>query len=93
MTAWIKTQSNAPDPLANYMNRPIISGGGSDLRYAGRVIIELWDQVDTANASAAEDAQRLAISADAVNGDDAGLTKRITAALPAHVSRFHPFGA
>ena len=93
MTSWIESETSAPDPLSNFVNRPIISGGGSDLRYAGRVIIEVWDRVDASSVSAAEDAQRLAISADASDGDAASLTARVVAALPAHVSRFHPFGA
>jgi hypothetical protein len=93
MATWKKVETTAPDPLAHFANKPIISDAGSDMQYAGRVIIEIWDRVGTAAASASDDAKGLAIMVDARDGNAAALTTRVAAALPVHISQVHRFGA
>jgi hypothetical protein len=83
MPSWQASEtSGAPDPLADYRHRPIISGGGGDLTYVGRVIVELWE-----SSSGLDDSRTMAMSAEARDGDHAALARRVAAALPRAVQR------
>jgi len=47
MPEWRKEEGTAPDPLAKYAHQPVISAGGPNSTYVGRVIVELWDSGTT----------------------------------------------
>jgi len=65
-----------PDPLAGRHGQPILSPGSPGATYAGRVVLELWEQAH------ADDAHQLTFTADAANGDHAALLERVASALP-----------
>lgn len=84
---WQSGTFEADDPLANYRKKPIISQGGPNATYVGRIIIELWEE-----GPATDDAQKIAISADAADGNHAKLLARIAASLPRRLEKGNPFG-
>jgi hypothetical protein len=84
-SSWSSQQSTVPDPLKGYQRVPIISGGGPNSKYLGRVIIELWQE-----DGASDDSKMIAISADAVDGKHAQLLPRIAAALAQRMTRGNP---
>jgi hypothetical protein len=43
MKTWGSKLSKTDNPLAAHAGKPFYSGGGSEDRYLGRVIIELWE--------------------------------------------------
>lgn len=96
---WQKSVSSTADPLASYVGRPIISEGGANRKYIGRVIVELWEPVPQSGANNSiviNDVNSMAISADAApsataNGDHATLLDRVAAALPQRVAKGNPF--
>ena len=79
---WKTEITEVNDPLANYQGQPIISRGSPTSTYLGRVVLELWQEGSTSN-----DADGLAVTADAVNENHNGLLQRVAAALPIRVSR------
>lgn len=74
--------TGAPDPLADYRDRPIISRAGPSKTYVGRVIVELWEDQDNP-----DDAHSMTVSAEAHDGDNAALLKRVATALPNLLNR------
>lgn len=88
-----KISGRVADPLQSHNGKPMISGLGSDSRYIGRVVIELWESPETtasATSPAAIDASHLGLLIDPVgqvNGND--LMQRVAAALPLHVQKYH----
>jgi hypothetical protein len=85
-SSWTVEVTQVDDPLAGYRKQPIISRGGPNASYVGCVIIEFWE-----DATAHDDGDRLAISADAVDGNHAQLLDRIAAALPLRLRKGNPF--
>lgn len=71
----------AADPLAGYHDQPVISDGGPQARYIGRVIIELWEPLSQPN-----DVGGLAYTSEAVDGNNVALLQRIARALPLRLS-------
>lgn len=74
------------DPLANHHAVPIMAQTGPDSQFVGRVIIELFD-----DGSAKPDSNKIAFTADAVDGDHAALIQRVAEALVERVHRTKPF--
>ncbi|HEY7343231.1 MAG TPA: hypothetical protein VH591_20330 [Ktedonobacterales bacterium] len=74
------------DPLAAYRKKPIISGAGSNATYMGRVVVELWS-----DGGVSDDAEMIAITADAVDGKHANLLERVTSALTRRMHQGNPF--
>jgi hypothetical protein len=84
MSTWHSTvQNDAPDPLADFLEMPIISAGGPGMNYIGRVIVELWDTGE----SPTDDSRSIAVSADARLDNEQTLVERVAAALPKLLSR------
>ncbi len=79
---WQTQEFSADDPLSSHRGRPIISAGGPNQKYVGRVIIEFWE-----SDSARDDTNKIAYSADAVDGDHPALLRRVAAALAARVQK------
>ncbi len=77
----------ATDPLAGLHSQPIISNGGADSTFAGRVIIELWQKAGRADASG------LAYVVEAIDGNHASLLNRVATALPLRLADNSPTGA
>ncbi|HLW01833.1 MAG TPA: hypothetical protein VKT82_24480 [Ktedonobacterales bacterium] len=82
---WVTTTAPVDDPLAAYQGKPVISRGGANQHYLGRVVVELWD-----DGSQPDDSSKLTISSDAVDGDHLRLRERIAQALP-ECARQAPF--
>lgn len=80
-----ETSRVVDDPLAAYRKKPVISGAGPNATYIGRVVIELW-----ADTSVSDDADTIAITADAVDGKHANLLERVTLALTQRMQRGNP---
>jgi hypothetical protein len=68
------------DPLSGYQGRPILGQQGPNAKYLGRVIVELWETNSTTN-----DSNNIAVSAGAVDEDNATFIERIAAALSERV--------
>ena len=83
---WKKQSSPVDDPLAAYHGKPVISHGGPNQHYLGRVVVELWE-----DGSTRDDSYKLALSSDAVDGNYTKLRQRVAAALPVRVLRDSPF--
>jgi hypothetical protein len=83
---WASRSFPADDPLQAYRKKPIISHAGSDATYVGRIIIELWS-----DDNMTDDAEMIAITADAVDGKHAKLLDRITHALSRKMQKGNPF--
>jgi hypothetical protein len=83
---WKAESFPVDDPLAAYRKKPVISGAGSDTTYVGRVVIELWS-----DGGMSDDAQMIAITADAVDGKHANLLERVTDALTRRMQQGNPF--
>lgn len=79
---WKASVGHVNDPLAAFHKKPIISSGGTDATYVGRIVIEMWDTPE-----ARDDADRIAITSDAVDGKHADLLVRLAKALPSIVQR------
>ncbi len=96
---WEKQVSSAPDPLAAFRGKPVISGGGANRKYIGRVIVELWELVPQSGQTSPvviDDVDGIAIRADATpsataSGDHAALLDRVAAALPQRIAKGNPF--
>jgi hypothetical protein len=82
---WVTTTAPVDDPLAAYQGKPVIASGGANQQYLGRVVVELWE-----DGSQIDDAQKLTISSDAVDGNHLQIRERIAKALPECV-RHPPF--
>ncbi len=73
------------DPLAGFHGQPLVSDGGADSHYVGRVILELWE------GPSQNDANGLAYAVDpAVGADSAHLLTRIANALPLRLAAYPP---
>jgi hypothetical protein len=68
-----------------YQKRPIITRGGPNQAYVGRVIIEMWE-----DASSPDDASKIAFVVDAVDGNHAAFLERVASALPQRLLRGNP---
>lgn len=75
--SWNASVVPADDPLAAHHKKPVISSGGPNATYLGRIVIELWDTPE-----ARDDADRIALTSDASDGKHADLLSRIVTALP-----------
>ena len=82
---WVATTAPVDDPLAAYQGKPVISRGGPNQQYLGRVVVELWD-----DGSPRDDSDKLSLSSDAVDGNHLHIRERIAKALPECV-RHAPF--
>lgn len=83
---WKAGITSVDDPLAAYRKRPVISGAGPNATYVGRVVIELWSDGGTS-----DDAQMIAITADAMDGKHANLLERVAQALTRRMQQGNPF--
>lgn len=83
---WQQQVSSVDDPLEGYHKKPIISRGGPNATYLGRVVIELWD-----DASSPDDAAKIAMAVDAVGGDHATFLERVASALTQRLQKGNPF--
>lgn len=83
---WNAQSSPADDPLQAYRKKPIISRAGPGTTYVGRVVIELWS-----DGGVTDDAEMMAMTADAVDGKHAELLARITPALSRTMQKGNPF--
>lgn len=79
---WSKQTGNVDDPLAAYHGKPILSQGGPNQHYLGRLVVELLE-----DGRPRDDSYKLALTAGAVDGNHANFTRRIAAALPVRVQR------
>jgi hypothetical protein len=79
---WKASVESADDPLAAYHLKPVISSGGPNATYLGRIVIELWDTPE-----ARDDAYRIAMTSEEVDGKHADLLARLAAALPTVIQR------
>ena len=79
---WKASVDSVDDPLAAYHNKPVISSGGPDATFLGRIVFEFWD-----TPGARDDADRIAFTSGAVDGNHAELLARLAAALPLVMQR------
>jgi hypothetical protein len=82
---WKAEILSVDDPLAPYRKTPVISGAGPNATYLGRVVVELWS-----DGGVSDDAQMIAITADAVDGKHANLLERVTRALTLQMQQGNP---
>ena len=85
-STWNMEAPAVDDPLKGSHKKPVISSGGPNATYVGRVIIELWD-----GTTARDDADRIAMVVGAVDGHHAELLERIATALTQRLRRGNPF--
>ncbi len=83
---WGAQSASVSDPLQAYRKKPIISAGGPNVTYVGRVVIELWS-----DGSTSDDSKMIAMTADAVDGKHAKLLARIGTALSRRLQQGTPF--
>lgn len=83
---WKAESFPVDDPLRTYRKKPVISGAGPNTTYVGRVVIELWS-----DGGVSDDADMIAITADAVDSHHAKLLERIAQALPRRMQKGNPF--
>lgn len=83
--SWQAKKGPADDPLAHYRKQPIISRTGPDSTYLGRVIIELYD-----DGRGGADADNIAVTAGAMDGQHAQLLERVEKALATRLQRGNP---
>lgn len=81
----METSTAVDDPLTGYDKKPVISRGGSNATYAGRVIIEMWDGVGR------DDGDRIALVVGAIDGHHGEFLERVAAALTLRLQRGNPF--
>jgi len=81
----METSTEVDDPLKGYDKKPVISRGGPNATYVGRVIIEMWDGVGR------DDGDRIAMVVGAMDGHHGEFLERIAAALTLRLQRGNPF--
>lgn len=79
---WKASTGPVADPLAPFHRKPVMSSGGPNASYLGRVVIEMWDFPE-----ARDDSDRIAVSSDAMDDKHADLLARVAKALPSIVQR------
>lgn len=82
---WEAESLPVDDPLQPYMHKPVISRGGPNTTFVGRVVLELWSDGDS------DDANMIAMTADAVDGRPAKLLERISSGLRRRLEKENPF--
>lgn len=82
---WKAESVPVDDPLQGYRKKPIISGAGSNATYVGRVILELWS-----DGGVSDDAEMIAVTSDAADGQHAKLLERVAPALSRMMQKGNP---
>lgn len=87
MSNWkiVKKNPSGTDPLAAYHGQPMIANPGPKSTYLGRIIVEFYE-----DGSTKPDANKIAFSVDAVDGNHDSFAMRVAKALVARLEKQNP---